>query len=121
VYRFDSDLDLSAIVGSEIQQICCGRSDVQLRGADMRLSVQSRITLKEGEKVVATWTPEENWTSLAFQRLLMVPISGFSVLNNRLLEIQFSSGLVAHFHDDSDQYESMQIYLLGDKLAPIVV
>jgi len=87
----------------------------------MRISVQSRITLFEGKDAVAEWTPETNWTSLAFQRLLMVTISGFSVLNERLLEIRFTGGLAAHFHDESDQYESMQIWLSGESLGPIVV
>ena len=87
----------------------------------MCISVQSRITLVEGSSVVGEWTPETNWTTLAYQRLLKASIQSFSVLNERLLEIRFSSGLVAQFHDNSDQHESMQIYLPGDKLAPIVV
>ena len=98
-----------------------GRFDVQLRGQGLRISVQSRITLINGNDVVAEWTPETNWTSLAFQQLLMVPICGFSVLSDRLLEIRFSGGLAAHFHDVSDQYESMQIWLPGDSVAPIVI
>ncbi len=121
MYRFDPNLDLSSIVGSEIQQVCRGPADVQLRGPSFRISVQSRITLREGDDVVGIWTPEGNWSSLAFQRLIMVPISGFSVLSERILEIRFASELAAHFHDDSEQYESLQIYLPGDKLAPIVV
>ena len=121
MYRFDHKLDLNSIVGAEVEQICCGRFDVQFRGSRFSISVQSRLTLKEGDEVIGIWTPEDNWSSIAFQRLLKTPIMGFSVLTDRLLEIRFACGVVAHFHDDSEQYESLQIYLPGDKVAPIVV
>src|SRR3979490_1852835 len=111
MYRIAADLDLRDIVGSEIQQICLGRSDVQFRfGSGTTICVQSRVTLVEHGRTVATWDEKENWTQLDFQKLLMIPVLGYSVPNERLLEIHLTGDLTLQLHDDSDQFESMQIY-----------
>lgn len=122
MYRIASDLDLRDIVGSEIQQICLGRSDVQFRfGSETAICVQSRVTLLEHGRTIATWDEKQNWTSLEFQRLLMIPVLGYSVPNDRLLEINFAGDLTLQLHDDSDQFESMQIYQRAVTNGPIVI
>ena len=122
MYRIAQSLDLGDIVGSEIQQIALGRYDVQLHfGSRTRIAVQSRATLLEGGKIIAAWDEKKNWTTLEFQRLLNDPVEGYSVPDDRTLEISFKSGLVLRLHDDSDQFESMQIYPLGDVVGRIVI
>ncbi|MDP2033848.1 MAG: hypothetical protein Q8K29_10615 [Polaromonas sp.] len=56
-----------------------------------------------------------------FQRLLMIEVLSYAVPHDRLLEIHFAGGLVLQLHDDSDQFESMQIHLRGRANDPIVV
>jgi hypothetical protein len=122
MYRIAADLDLRDIVGSEIQQICLGRSDVQFRfGSGTTICVQSRVTLVEHGRTVATWDEKENWTQLDFQKLLMIPVLGYSVPNERLLEIHLTGDLTLQLHDDSDQFESMQIYQRNVRKGPIVI
>ncbi len=122
MYRIAQSLDLDDIVGSEIQQISLGRYDVQFHfGSRTRIVVQSRATLLERGEIIAAWEENRNWTTLEFQRLLNAPIEGYSVPDDRTLEIRFSSELVLHLHDDSDQFESMQIYPLGDAVGQIVI
>jgi hypothetical protein len=122
MYRIAADLDLHDIVGSEIQQICLGRSDVQFRfGSGTAICVQSRATLLEHGRTVATWDEKTNWTQLDFQKLLMIPILSYSVPNERLLEIHFAHDLTLQLHDDSDQFESMQIYQRAVRNGPIVI
>ncbi len=111
MYRIPDDLDLNDIVNSEIQQICLGRYDVQFHFASGTIvAVQGDVTLLDGDKVIGTWNEAGNWTSLGFQQLLNVAVTGYSVVNDRLLQINFASGLILHLHDYSDQYESFQIY-----------
>jgi len=51
MYRISEDLDLKEIVGSEIQQVCSGRYDVQFRfGSGTCIAVQGDITLLNRNK-----------------------------------------------------------------------
>jgi hypothetical protein len=122
MYRIPQSLDLEDIIGSDIQQIFLGRYDVQFCfGSNTRIAVQSRVTLIEGEMIIAAWDEKRNWTTLEFQRLLNEKVEGYYVPNDQTLEVRFSSGLVLQLHDDSDQFESMQIYPLGDIVGQIVI
>lgn len=109
MYRISQDLDLSEIIGSELNQICLGKYDVQFTFlVDTTIAVQGDVTLLNGETVISIYE-SENWSSLSFQKLLMVPVVRYSVPNDRLLQIEFENGLVLQIHDSSDQYESFQI------------
>ena len=122
MYRFASDLNLDDLVGSEIQQICLGPFDVQFRfGSDTCIAVQGRVTLVAAGDVMCEWTVLGGWSNGEFQRLFNCSIETYAVLNDRLLEIGFQGGLALHLHDDSDQFESLQIYLKGDVVGPVVV
>lgn len=122
MYRISVDLDLSDIVGSDLNQICLGRYDVQfVFGSKTTIAVQSRACFLDKEKVVAVWNDADNWSSLSFQRFLNATVQSYSVMNDRTLEIQFSGDLRLQLHDDSDQYESMQIYRKGEANGPIVI
>lgn len=122
MYRFASDLRLDELVGSEIQQICVGPSDVQFRfDSGTCIAVQSRATLLQAGEMICAWAVAGGWSTSEFQRLFNCTIDGYAVLNDRLLEIRFISGLALQFHDDSDQFESLQIYLGGSAIDSIVI
>ena len=111
MYRIPADIDLSDIVGSEIQQVCLGRYDVQFHFASGRtISVQGDVEVLEHDSVLASWNENDNWSSTGFQQLLNTTVKSYSVPNDRLLEINFDRNLILRLYDSSDQYESMQIY-----------
>lgn len=111
MHGFPEDLKLDGIVGSEIQQICLGRYDVQfLFGSGTRICVQSLVEVFQGEELVATWDDERNWTTSAFQKLLNATVNTYAVINTQTMEIRLQDGLRLRLHDNSTQYESLQIY-----------
>lgn len=111
MHGFSEDLKLDGVIGSEIQQICLGRYDVQfLFGSGTRICVQSLVEVFEGEELVATWDEERNWTTTAFQKLLSETVDSYAVLNKQVMEIRFQNKLQLRLHDNSTQYQSLQIY-----------
>jgi hypothetical protein len=120
MYRVPADLDLSGVIGTDLNQICLGCGNVLLKFETATIAVESRVTVFEDGNVIATWI-EGNWNSLEFQKLLSTTVVGYTVPDECTLEIQFSGKLKIHLHDDSVQYESMQIYLAADKNAPIII
>ena len=119
--RIPSDLKLDEIVGSEIQQIRCGRYDVQFDfHAGVVISVQGCITLLRRTTRVGGWDDSGNWSTLEFQGLLNIPATAYKILNDRLLQIEFANGLVLQIHDSSDQYESFQISWPGTNVMLVV-
>ena len=64
----------------------------------------------EGEELVATWDEERNWTTAAFQKLMNETVDRCVVLSKQTMEIRFQNGLQLRLHDNSTQYESLQIY-----------
>lgn len=115
MYRIPDDLVLNEIVGSEIQQICCGKYDVQFHfHSGTNIAVQGDVTLLDGDRIIGNWTESGNWTNVFFQQLLNLAVIGYFVPNDRLLQINFEQGLVLQLYDSSDQYESFQIYRTGN-------
>jgi len=74
------------------------------------MCVQSLVEVFEGEELVATWDEERNWTTTAFQKLMNETVDSCVVLSKQTMEIRFQSGLQLRLHDNSTQYESLQIY-----------
>lgn len=111
MYGFPKKINLEDIVGSEIQQICLGRYDVQfLFGSKRRICAQGLVEVLEKTHKVAEWTEGGNWSSVAFQSLLNATIESYRVPNERLLEIRFSGGFALLLHDSSERFETVQIY-----------
>lgn len=122
MYRFASDLNLDDLVGSEIQQMCLGPADVQFRfGSGTHIAVQSRATLAVEGSVLSEWTATDGWSNHKFQRMFDSQVKEYAVVNDRLLELRFMNGFTLQLHDDSDQFESLQIYPGGDVREQIVV
>ena len=114
MYGIPLDLDLRDIVGSEISQIRIGRYDVQFHFNSGRgIYLQGDAEILNDGIVIARWTESTGWSTLAFQQLLNATISGYSVINEKLLEIRFEIGLSLYLHDSFDQYESMQVHPEG--------
>lgn len=111
MYGFPHDLDLNDILGSKIQQICLGRSDVQFRfGSGRAICTQALVELFQGNELLSAWRQDGNWSNASFQVLLDTAIDGYAVFDERLLEIRFKDGLKLHLHDTFAQFESLQIY-----------
>ena len=122
MYRFPTDLNLNDIVGSDLDQICLGGFDVQfVFGSQTRIAVQSRVSVFENNLLTAVWDDTKSWNNLSFQRLLNKTVQSYKIIDDQTLEIQFSCALKLQLHDDSDQYESVQIYRRRDVNGPIVV
>ena len=121
MYRISQELDLKEIIGSELNQISLGKYDVQFSFlVDTIIAVQSDVTLLKGETAISTWNESDNWSTLSFQELLNVPVTRYSVPNNKLLQIEFDNGLVLQIHDNLDQYESFQITKKGSSEIIVV-
>ena len=121
MYRVHKSLDLSFLIESDLNQVGLGRHDVQfIFDSGSKICVQSRASVLERGSVVSEWS-ENGWSSLDFQKLLTCSVSGFTIPNDRLLQIEFTNGLSLQLHDDSDQYESMQIYPPNPDMPMVVI
>ena len=122
MYRFASDLNLDGLVGAEIQQVCLGPADVQFRfGSGACIAVQGRATLTVEGSVLSEWTATDGWSNREFQLIFDRQVTEYAVINDRLLEIRFTNKFALQLHDDSDQFESLQIYPGADVREQFVV
>lgn len=123
MYRFPADLNLNAIIGYDLNLLGLGRYDVQLNftGSGVLFCIQGRVSLKENGEVISTWDQKDNWSSLAFQKVLNATVKKYSIPHEKLLEIEFNQGLVLQLHDDTDQYEVMQIYFDDKTKATCII
>lgn len=123
MYGIPLDLNLDAIIGYDLNLLGLGRYDVQLNftGSGILICIQGDITLKEKDDVISKWNEQDNWSTLAFQKLLNATVKKYSVVSSRLLEIEFDNNLVLQIHDDKDMYEAMQIYFDDRTKPPIIV
>lgn len=121
MYGLSPDLDLSCFVGSELHQICVGKFDVQFRfDSSARIAAQSTVRVVGEVGTIAEWSELAGWTSVAFHALLNEKVKAAAVQSERVLELRFMNGLALEVFDDSQQYESMQIYYPGVDV-PVVI
>jgi hypothetical protein len=122
MYRFAPDLDFSFCIGSSLAQIAIGKYDVQFKfGSGATIAVQSKAVVFCQKEPIANWSEDNGWSSLAFHGLLNQSVVRGIVVDERTIELQFSEGLVLRLYDESDEYESMQIYLPAPNSDIIVV
>lgn len=123
MYRIPENLDIKGIIGYDLNLLGLGRYDIQLNftGSGIKFCIQGNISLLENGKVIATWNEETNWSSLDFQKVLNATVESYAIPNEKLLEIRFDKGLILQIHDDSDQYEAMQIYFDDESRSLIVI
>lgn len=121
MYGLSPDVDLGCFVGAEVHQISVAKFDVQFHFASSaRIAVQSRVRVLRGGGLIAEWSEAAGWTSVEFQGLLNGRVMAAAMQSPRVLELRFANGLLLELLDDSEQYESMQIYYPGADM-PIVV
>lgn len=114
MYRIPIDLDLSFCVGASLNQIAVGKFDVQfIFDSGARIALQSEAEVIESEEVVAHWSEEGGWSSIAFHSLLNSDVIRGLVPNETTIELHFSNGQLLRLYDNSNQFESMQIYRPG--------
>jgi hypothetical protein len=119
MYRIPRDLDLSKVIGEFTTQICIGAYDIQFSLGDVHFAIHSEIKLAKNEKQVAIWE-EGGWPSSEFYKILNVVVDSYDIPNDREIVINFRNGYSLHIYDNSDQYESMQISIKGEKYVVII-
>jgi hypothetical protein len=103
------ELDLSAVVGQLATQVRVGQFDLQFTFGDVSFAIQSPVNLFRDGKLVAHWEGGK-WPEPGFYDIMNTEIRRCEVVNDKLIEFQFDNGIEMHLEDNSDQYESMQIY-----------
>jgi hypothetical protein len=122
MYRVAPEIDLKEFVGSSLAQICLGKFDVVFRfsgGSD--IAAQCPVKVLKQDEVISSFEEDGFWTTMRFGEILNLDVESYSVPNDRCLRIAFDCNYFLEFHDDSDQYESFQIYPKGDVGQIIVV
>lgn len=122
MYGFSPEMEIEGVVDAELQQICVGKFDLQFRfSSGTLITVQNKARVYSAGLLCASWTEETGWDHADFQRLLNAKTIGYEVLDESLLRLEFKNNLSLEMTDDSDQFESLQIYPMGDVSRMIVI
>lgn len=111
MHGFHEDLNLKPLIGWDLNLLCLGKYDIQLHFAGCEIEsicIQGDVRLFQSGKLVAEWSEDRNWTTLAFQSLLNLKPTGFSA-ERKLLKIFFEENFELWIQD-LEMYESVQIY-----------
>lgn len=119
MYRIPNDLDISKATGQCTTQFCVGPSDLQFSIGDVHFAIQSEIKRTRNGKQISFWRAGE-WPEANFYNLLNVDVASHTIPNDREIVIHFNDGHSMHLYDNSDHYESMQIYLKGANISWII-
>lgn len=119
MYGFSADLDLSVAIGQEITQFCVGPFDLQFSFGAVAFAVQSKVEIWRKSQLIGSWEAG-SWPDPVFYQVFGSALQAFSVLDPKRLSLQLANGLELLLIDDSEQYESMQIYVEGLEGAHIV-
>jgi uncharacterized oligopeptide transporter (OPT) family protein len=115
MYGVSADLPIQPFVGQELNQICLGRFQTQLRflGAGT-ISVEGRWELRDNAgEIVDRAEEHDTRESYRVHRLIDVAVVRFSIDPPRSFTLFFGNGLALTVFDDSEQYESFSIQLDG--------
>ena len=120
MYRVPPDLDLRFCIAQPLNQIALGKYDVQFNfDSGVTILLRSEAEVLHNNSIVATWAETTGWSSLAFMSLLNQSATHAYVPNERTIELQFPEDNVLRLYDNSDQFESMQIFGRDQKLVVI--
>jgi hypothetical protein len=123
MYGYPRDLNIDGIIGNELNQICLGCWDIQFvfSGSGIsRICSQGKVQFFEAAVLICEWEAGR-FSSLDFERFLAVVPVSYSLPNDRTLEICFEAGLSFRLLDDSDQYETAQIYFEDPTKGAIII
>ena len=120
MYGFPKDLNLDGLIGHYLAQLYLSPGSVELiHDCDIRIcAVCCPLFVFENKILICKWDDYCRWTNADFQKLLSLNVTGWKIIADRTLEIQYENGFSLHLVDDSDQYESVHIYF-ADKLSVI--
>ena len=119
MYGFPSDLNLATAIGQEITQFSVGPYDLQFSFGKVAFAVQSQVEIRRASSVIATWQGGE-WPSADFYEAFCSPVTSTHLVDERRLCVTLENGLQLHILDNSDQYESLQIFV-PDASGPYIV
>tara|TARA_R110000796_G_scaffold82723_11_gene181630 strand:+ start:3776 stop:4135 length:360 start_codon:yes stop_codon:yes gene_type:complete len=119
MYRIPVEFKLPDLSGEEITQLKVGQFDIQFSIGLASFSISSPIKLFRSGMLIGKWE-EDSWPDHGFKSILNVAVTGYEVRNDQLLVIGFSGGIEMHITDNSDQYESFQINIVGQSESWIV-
>jgi hypothetical protein len=122
MYGFNEELVIEGLIDHSLNQICVGKYDVQFHfSSGTFIAVQGGARIIEGGSAIATWTEEGAWSDLSFHKLLNHDVKGYSISDLKTLCINFDEDFALELFDDSDEYESMQIFPNGETNKIIVI
>jgi hypothetical protein len=111
MHRFDpKSCDFAYLVDGCLSQISIGKFDVQFEFEKARFCVQSRVEILLSDGQIARWREDCGWDSTLFQRILNLNVVAIRVLSPEILEIEMQDKARIRIWDESDQYESVQVY-----------
>ncbi len=119
MYRIPKTLDLGSIVGEFTTQLRVGQFDLQFTFGGVSFTVESPVRLFRAGKVVAYWEGGR-WPDSGFFDVMNSKVTQWKVIGDRLIVIEFETGLEMHLEDSSDEYESMQILFVGNS-SPLII
>ncbi len=121
MYSIPPNPDLSGILGSALVQVCFGEHDLQFH-FDSGAWIGSQATVEHygNGALLGSWN-ENQLIGPAFRSLLGKAPTHFIVPNPQRLDLHFEHGQVLTLVDDSDQFESFQVYQHGKSLPSLVV
>jgi hypothetical protein len=121
VYSIPPNPDLSGIIGSPLIQICLGEHDLQFHfDSGSWMGSQATVQHSKNEVMLGSWGAK-GLTSTSLNSLLGKSPMQWAVPNPKRLELHFENDQVLAFLDDSDQFESFQIYKFGEIMPSLVV
>ena len=115
MYGVPPDLPLSAFVGTEFNQICLGRFQVQFHATGTgSIFVEGRLELRgpEGE-IIDEEREHLERDAFRVHGILDVPIVRATIDPPRSFTLVFENGWALSVFDDSPRYEAFSLHLRG--------
>ncbi|WP_156804640.1 hypothetical protein [Gallaecimonas xiamenensis] len=110
MYRFPSDLDLSANIGEATTQFRIGQYDFQFSIGNASFQIATPVTLIKNGSVIGSWKNDQ-WPSPEFKNIFNVNLKNVEIRSDKLLVLTFENNIEMHLVDNSDQFESMTIWV----------
>jgi Family of unknown function (DUF6188) len=118
LYGLSKDIDLSFLVGRQVEQVAISAYQVQFRfDEDVTISVESHFRYFDGQQEWI-WKPEPGAAHAAGRTasLLTATIERFEVQENSALFLVFSNGHRLSIFDSSKEYQSYDITRPGQTI-----
>jgi hypothetical protein len=119
MYGIPKELDLSAVINEFTTQLRVGQFDLQFTCGKVNFVIQSPVNLYRNGNLFAHWE-EGKWPDPGFYEIMNTEIIAWKIENEKLIVLEFKSGIEMHLIDHSSQYESMQISIEGVSLQWVI-